>query len=144
MMDSMICEQCGNEIQQSTCPHCNAKNQFIIKRGLIKEINVKRGNPTVYEAEKRLRMELVKAQSEGVKILKIIHGWGASSVGGEIKIAVRHHLKTLQRGTVIFGEEFTPSHPHVKNWLRKYPKLKYDESLNGKNKGVTYFAFSRK
>ena len=28
MMNSMICEQCGNEIQQSSCHHCNANKRI--------------------------------------------------------------------------------------------------------------------
>ncbi len=90
-----------------------------------------------------MQLELRKAKGEGVKVVKIIHGWGSTGVGGDIKIAVNNHLSKIQSGVIIPGEKFNSSQRQVKNWIKKYPELKNDDTLNRKNKGVTFYAFGK-
>jgi hypothetical protein len=62
----------------------------------MKTINLESGKPPVRDALSRLDRELAAAQQHGAKILKLIHGYGSSGVGGDIRIALQKRLRELQ------------------------------------------------
>ena len=144
MKKFIICYNCGNAINALICPICKDINHIDNLCNSFKEINIKYDNPSIKVAANRLQLELIKAKGEGVKVIKIIHGWGSTGVGGDIKIAVNNHLSKIQSGVIIPGEKFNSSQRQVKNWIKKYPELKNDDTLNRKNKGVTFYAFGKK
>jgi hypothetical protein len=49
--------------------------------------------PTVAEALQQLERELSHARQTGGGVLKLIHGYGSSGAGGEIRIAAQKRLK---------------------------------------------------
>jgi len=49
----------------------------------------------VQEALQRLERELALARKEGLGLLKIIHGYGSTGVGGDIRIAVQVRLREM-------------------------------------------------
>ena len=60
----------------------------------IKTINLEAGLPTVEEALRRLAAQLDRARLEGVRVVRLIHGWGsAAGGGGRIRAAVRQWLQ---------------------------------------------------
>ena len=76
----------------------------------IKTVNLKADRPTVHEALQRLEREIAVARRENHTLLKIVHGYGSTGVGGDIRIAVQKRLQELAtageiRGC-IFGEDF--------------------------------------
>ena len=77
----------------------------------IPEINIKRDWPTVEVAQERLRDEIAKAKRKGVKLLKLIHGYGSTGKGGVLREELRDQLAALQKsGTVkqvVYGESFS-------------------------------------
>ncbi len=67
--------------------------------------------PLVHEVLQRLNRELALAQQEKAKLLKLIHGYGSSGAGGEIRIAVQKRLLVwAQNGNIrgcIFGDNWS-------------------------------------
>ena len=61
----------------------------------IKTVNLKDGLPSVEQARTRLRAEIETAQGNGLKLLKIIHGYGSHGVGGELRLALQATLRRM-------------------------------------------------
>ena len=116
----------------------NRKNQ---PQKTMRVVNLKEGMPLVREAMSRMQSELRRAQNEGVKIVKFVHGYGSTGVGGEIRIAVQNGLmKRLGQGevkAVIFGEDWRISNECTWELLKKMPELKQDSDLGRENRGIT-------
>lgn len=110
----------------------------------MKVVNLKEGMPLVREAMSRMQSELHRAANEGVKVVKFVHGYGSSGVGGEIRIAVQNGLmKRLSQGelkAVIFGEDWRISNELTWELLKQMPELKQDSDLGRENKGITIVA----
>jgi len=107
----------------------------------IPTVNLKSDRPTVHEALNRLERELNSARQQGCFILKIIHGYGSTGAGGDIRIAVQLRLKELaDSGAVrgcIFGEEWSKANESVWSLLQARPELKNDMDLGRRNMGIT-------
>ncbi|MBN2280514.1 MAG: hypothetical protein JXQ65_08040 [Candidatus Marinimicrobia bacterium] len=138
------CEQCGNEIQNNLkiCPHCGFTQSSVKKAAKSKsfqKINLKIDLPTVDEALQSARRKINTARSKGLGVLKLVHGYGSSGVGGRIRIELRKELLQMKTRhlvrNVIFGEDFTPA--KCKQLLRRFPELEKDEDYQRRNKGIT-------
>jgi hypothetical protein len=107
----------------------------------IKTVDLKADMPTVSEALLRLDRALALARKENVAILKIVHGYGSSGVGGAIRIAVQKRLQEFsQSGHVrvcIFGENWTKSNEKTWQLVQAKPELKHDPDLGRRNRGIT-------
>jgi hypothetical protein len=108
---------------------------------LIKAINLKSDMPLVREALQRLERELGLARQEKAALLKLIHGYGSSGTGGEIRIAVQNRLmEMLQNGQIrgcIFGENWSKSDEITWKLLQSHSELKSDCDLGRGNRGIT-------
>ena len=97
--------------------------------------------PQVHQALQQLDRELKFARQEKCTLLKLVHGYGSSGVGGEIRIAVQKHLIELAgRGEIrscIFGEDWSKSNEQSWKLLQTKPELKQDFDLGRKNLGIT-------
>jgi DNA-nicking Smr family endonuclease len=64
--------------------------------------------PTVQEALQRLDREITGARQQKHSLVKIIHGYGSTGAGGDIRIAVQRRLREMveagQISGCIFGE----------------------------------------
>lgn len=109
--------------------------------GLIKTVSLKQDRPTVQEALLRLDREIAVARQEGTALLKVIHGYGSSGVGGDIRIAVQARLRELsaagQISGCIFGEDWSQSDEATWRLLRGSAELKRDRDLGRRNRGIT-------
>ncbi|MGB0106228.1 MAG: hypothetical protein WBP51_18665, partial [Candidatus Sulfotelmatobacter sp.] len=107
----------------------------------IKTVNLKSDMPLVREALQRLDRELALAYQEKAKLLKLVHGYGSSGAGGEIRIAVQKRLLELaQNGHIrgcIFGENWSKTDDAAWKLLQSYPELKSDSDLGRNNRGIT-------
>jgi hypothetical protein len=110
-------------------------------RAAIKTVNLKSDMPQVSEALQRLERELTLARQKGIAILKIIHGYGSSGVGGDIRIAVQKRLRELvdsgQIHGCIFGENWSTSDEETWRLLQRQPELKNNRDLGRANKGIS-------
>jgi len=74
-------------------------------------------------------------------LLKVVHGYGSSGAGGEIRIAVQKRLRELaEAGQIrgcIFGENWSKSDEETWRLLQAQPELKGDPDLGRRNQGIT-------
>ena len=108
-------------------------------------MSLKDGMPLVHQALAQLEHELQSARAEGYGLVKLIHGYGSSGAGGEIRIAVQRRLRELSdlgqiRGC-IFGENWTKSDELTWALLSAHPELKQDRDLGRRNPGITIVVF---
>ena len=97
--------------------------------------------PLVREALQRLERELSLARQEKTKLLKIVHGYGSTGEGGDIRIAVQKSLVEMkQTGQIrgyIFGENWSKSDEATWKLLQSHVELKSDSDLGRRNRGIT-------
>jgi hypothetical protein len=97
--------------------------------------------PLVREAVQRLGRELALARQERATLLKVVHGYGSTGAGGDIRIAVQKHLREMvENGQIrgcIFGENWSKSDDAAWKLLQSHPELKSDSDLGRHNRGIT-------
>jgi hypothetical protein len=107
----------------------------------IKTVNIKSDMPSVSEALQRLTREIAVAREEKQTLLKVIHGYGSTGAGGDIRISVQKRLRELvETGQIrqcIFGENWSKSDETTWKLLREQPELKNDPNLGRRNQGIT-------
>ena len=107
----------------------------------VKTINLEDGMPTVCQARTRLIAELQIARRAGVAIVKIIHGYGSSGVGGDLRIALQATLRQMaDRGeirTCVFGENWRRGDEDAWALVNRFPDLKGDSDFDKRNNGIT-------
>jgi adenosylmethionine-8-amino-7-oxononanoate aminotransferase len=97
--------------------------------------------PLVHEALQRLERELAAARQEKAKLLKVVHGYGSTGQGGDIRIAVQKCLiEVAQKGQIrgcIFGENWSKSDDVAWKLVQAHAELKSDPDLGRGNRGIT-------
>jgi len=107
----------------------------------MKTINLKSDMPSVAEALRRLDREITQARQERIPLLKIVHGYGSSGAGGDIRIAVQKRVHELaEAGQIrgcVFGENWSKSDDTTWRLLQAQSALKGDSDLGRRNRGIT-------
>jgi hypothetical protein len=107
----------------------------------IRTVIVKQGMPSVEQARARLRDELRSAREGGIKVLKFVHGYGSSGVGGDLRISLQSTLRQMAEqheiSDCIYGENWRTSDERSWELLKRMPELKSDGDLGKGNKGMT-------
>jgi hypothetical protein len=108
---------------------------------MIKIVNVKEDMPSVEQARARLHGEIKAAQQAGLKALKVVHGYGSTGVGGDLRVALQSTLRQMvtkrEIRDCIYGENWRTSDERTWELLKRMPELKGDSDLGRGNKGVT-------
>ncbi len=142
-MRQELCQVCGNDVapRLATCPYCGAglsAKPVPRNREKYRTVNLKFDMPTVDEGRQRMRQELRRAQEDGLKAVKFIHGYGSSGTGGKLRHAVRRSLDGLCRESnialVVYGEDLREQKSVL---IKRLPLLKQDVDLKRVNPGVT-------
>jgi|SRR6516225_4126500 len=111
------------------------------KDRMLRVLDVEDGMPSVPQARARLNTEIDLARRNGVKVLKLVHGYGSSGVGGDLRIALQATLRQMAQnheiGDCIFGENWRTSDERSWGLLKRMPELKGDIDLGKGNKGIT-------
>ncbi|HEX4786417.1 MAG TPA: hypothetical protein VH350_18905 [Candidatus Sulfotelmatobacter sp.] len=104
-------------------------------------MNLKSDLPGVHEALQRLDREIALARQQKQPLLKVVHGYGSTGVGGDIRIAVQKRLHDLsESGQIrgyIFGENWSKTDDAAWRLLQAQPELKNDADLGRRNQGIT-------
>jgi hypothetical protein len=104
-------------------------------------VNLKSDMPAVHEALQRLEREIGVARQQKHLLLKVVHGYGSTGAGGDIRIAVQKRLYELAEGGqirgCIFGESWSKSDETTWRLLQSQPELKSDSDLGRHNAGIT-------
>ena len=107
----------------------------------VAKIDVESGALTVAEALCKVETELEILKLGNVKCAKIVHGYGSSGVGGDIKKGVLNLLKTLKKERKIEDffacEAFSFTGKTENFYLKNHPNLVVDQDLKTKNFGIT-------
>lgn len=144
----ITCETCGNEYgdREAKCPFCGAIRTF---RGDNRRkrprrsttVHLKEGMPTVDEARARLENQIQSARGSGLRVMKVIHGYGSGGAGGAIRPSIRGLLNRLRlQGMIrdfVPGEDFSTQHALTQRLLNDFPDLLKDSDLNRTNEGIT-------
>jgi hypothetical protein len=107
----------------------------------IKTVILKDGMPSIEQARARLSTEIHSAQQAGMKVIKIVHGYGSTGVGGDLRIALQSTLRQMaakkEIRDCIYGENWRKSDERSWELLKHMPELKTDSDLGRANKGIT-------
>lgn len=107
----------------------------------IRTYNIEAGFPTLDEARRLVSEEIKQARRQGVKVLKVIHGYGSSGKGGVLCIGLRKSFRLRKKEGVIkdfiAGEDFSIFEEATLALLEAIPELRGDPDLNAINEGVT-------
>lgn len=108
------------------------------------EINIKSLNQTVSLALAEFLVELDRAKFSGVKVIKVITGYGSHGKGGEIKRELQNLLYKLKKENKItnYYKGETLKQEDIQNLGKISPKLILDNELSGYNSGVTIVTLS--
>jgi len=111
----------------------------------MKLVNLEQGMPHVPLALSLLGDALRIARREGYAAVKLIHGYGSSGKGGDIRIAVQKTLaQQAAAGEIrafIAGEDWRISNEPTWALLQSYPELKKDSDLGRQNRGISIVVF---
>jgi hypothetical protein len=112
-----------------------------VPRVALKLVNLELNRPTVPTALSLLENALRSARSEKYTAVKLIHGYGSSGVGGDIRIAVQKTLAQKLNGkeirAFIPGEDWRISNEFSWELLKRFAELKQDSDLGRANRGIT-------
>jgi hypothetical protein len=104
-------------------------------------VNLEEGFPSREEALHRLETAIARAHQKHVRVLKIIHGYGSTGVGGILRPVVRNFLRQAkERGQItlfVNGESFSSFESRSKELLHQAPHLLLDKDLGRSNRGIT-------
>ena len=107
----------------------------------IRTINIEASLPTLDEARRRVIEEIRKARRDGVRVLRIIHGYGSTGRGGKLCHGLRKSFGLRKKEGVIKdfipGEDFSIFNGTTLSLLEAEPELRNDPDLDATNAGVT-------
>ena len=96
----------------------------------------------VEEALERFERELRYAKANGAKLIRIVHGYGSSGVGGKIKSRLVKRLPQLLHQNKIQnyveGEEYSSRTNAGNDLLSRYPNLRSSLRSDSENPGITF------
>jgi hypothetical protein len=108
----------------------------------VRTLNIEESFPTLDAARRQIIDEIRKAKREGLRVLKVIHGYGSSGKGGTLCFGLRKSFKLRKKEGVIrdfiVGEDFSIFDEKTRCLLEAVPKLRGDPDLNAINEGVTF------
>jgi hypothetical protein len=107
----------------------------------LKTINIEFDFPTLDEARRRVIAEVRESKKRGVRVLKVIHGYGSSGQGGVLCVGLRKSFRLRRKEGVIrdyvAGEDFGVFNAVTLQMLEEVPELRGDSDLGRVNEGVT-------
>jgi hypothetical protein len=122
-------------------PPRSRRSSLKVKTMTMKTINLEDGMPLVHQALSQLEGELAGAKRQGHNFVKLVHGYGSTGVGGEIRLAVQRRLREMSdHGQIqgcIFGENWSQSDDAAWKLVKAHPALKQDRDFGRRNLGVT-------
>ncbi len=94
-----LCPDCGNlrDALEDRCPFCDCLGAPLPSPDIsdvVFVIDLEAGMPAVEDALERLDGLLRKTQEAGIRMVKVIHGYGSSGKGGLIRLAFLEGLQS--------------------------------------------------
>jgi hypothetical protein len=111
---------------------------------IFKVISIETGMPTVEVGQKRLYLEIATARNQGIKFLKVIHGYGSSGVGGRLKRGILEYLDAKKKEGLVKafvpGEDWSIFNQTARDIIDQCADLSKDSDLENCNHGITIVA----
>jgi hypothetical protein len=108
---------------------------------MVRTFNIEAGYPVLEEARRRVAEAIRTSRRTGVRVLKIIHGYGSSGKGGKLCVGLRKSfLLRKKEGLIkefIPGEDFSIFNRATLGLVEAVPELRGDPDLNAINEGIT-------
>jgi len=108
---------------------------------MIRTYNVEVDLPRLEEARRLVISQIRQAKRNGVRVLKVIHGYGSSGTGGRLGVGLRKSFALRKKEGVIVdyvpGEDFSIFQAKTMALLEAVPELKGDPDLNQANEGIS-------
>ena len=108
--------------------------------------NIEKFMPTVYQAEILVKNNLETYRRKGIKVFKIIHGYGSTGNGGALRTGIRDYLTQLKRAKIIAdfvpGEDWSVFNETTRKILDLDSSFSKDSDLGKMNSGVTIIVIS--
>lgn len=108
---------------------------------MIRTLNIESGFPTLDEARRQIAHEIRQARRAGVRVIKVIHGYGSTDKGGTLNHGLRKSFALRKKENVIRdyipGESFDVFNNSVLLLLEALPALRADPDLGQANLGIT-------
>ena len=107
----------------------------------IYTIDLREGLPDVDAALRILEYQFASAAAIGERVVKVIHGCGATvRGGGRLRTEVRRWGRNDRRvGLAVKGENFAVENPQARYLVEKFPHVAADEDLGQHNEEITLF-----
>ena len=111
------------------------------RKTLICDLNLEESMPTVEEAIRRMILGFQEMRVSGVKLVRLIHGYGSTGRGGKIRVGVRKELEAMTasrriRGFVT-GGKLSPYSAESRNLADRFPEVVHDRDYGKCNQGIT-------
>lgn len=107
----------------------------------VKTINIELGRPTLEEARRSVIAHIRQAKEAGVRVLKVIHGYGSTGKGGVLCVGLRKSFRLRRKEGVIRdfipGEDFDVFDETTLKLFQEVPEVRGDGDLGRVNEGVT-------
>ena len=143
------CDTCGESIApgSAVCPFCEAPQlpdpSARAEGPAVRDLDIEAGLPTVAEALRRLAAQLDRARADGVRVVRVIHGWGSNTGGGgRIRAAARQWLQGQREQrrirSIFLGDHYTHTSPEGRDFIRRHPALRSSERTDRENPGITF------
>jgi len=108
---------------------------------MMRTFNVEADFPSLDDARRDVIAEIRRAKRDGVRVLKIIHGYGSTGKGGKLCTGLRKSFQLRRQEQVIkdfvFGERFSIFNATVHAMFDACPALRGDPDLEATNEGIT-------
>jgi hypothetical protein len=108
---------------------------------VLRTFNVEAGLPTLEEARRQVAEQIRQSKRQGVRVLKVIHGYGSSGKGGALCVGLRKSFALRKKEGAIRefvpGEDFSIFNRATLGLLETVPELRGDPDLDATNEGVT-------
>ena len=109
---------------------------------MVRTLNIKDDLPRVEDGIGRLCSELACARQDGVVLVRVIHGYGSSGSGGNLRDACHACLANLVEGGQILrfipGDNYSQGRAVTRQLMVRFPELKESVLTDSKNPGITF------
>jgi len=113
------------------------------KKQFFKELpykNLESGMPSLADATRSMAQFINESKHTQHRVVKIIHGYGSSGVGGKLRVGLRQDLAARSRsGKIkgfIAGERFG-KYEETQPYINQYAQLAVDPDFGRGNAGIT-------
>ena len=127
------------------CRFCRSHQhvQFIAaQREKIRTVNIETGLPSALDALRRLENEIMRTRQAGVRVVRVIHGWGSTGIGGKLRDACRafltREIKAKRIKTMLPGDDYSTATVATRELIARYPDLRKSERSDTNNPGITF------